>query len=323
MPRKIEISHKTILFTFFVIGAILFLWTIRDIIVILFVAILITVTLNPIVRRLSKFKIPKALSVFIVYIAFFGILIVCLAGIIPALIDQTTNFAAGLPTYIENLHISTAITSQISNQFLARLGDVPSSVLNIGIGVVSNIFTILTILTFAFYLLMALDKLDLQLTNFIGEKHAKDIALFIQELELKLGGWARGQVLLMFAVGILNYIGLTILGIPYALPLGIFAGLMEIVPYAGPIIGAVPAIVIGFGITPVMGVAVTALAFLIQQLENYVLAPKIMQKSVGVPPIVTLLSLAIGLKLAGIVGVLISIPLVITLQILVKRRFLA
>jgi len=122
----------------------------------------------------------------------------------------------------------------------------------------------------------------------------------------------------MFLVGVFTYIGLLLLGIEFALPLAILAGLLEIVPYVGPILAAVPAAIVGFGISPLMGAATIALAFLIQQLENYFLVPKIMQKSVGVSPLITLLALSIGFRLAGILGVVISVPVVITLQVLGK-----
>ena len=322
MPKKVEISHKTIIFILVTLGALWFIWEIRDVVLILFVSLLVMVILNPIVRKLSKFKIPKALAVLIVYFVFFGVIIVSLVGIIPALIEQTTNFALRLPIYIENLHLSNAISNQISMQVLSRVGDLSGSVLGFGLGVLSNIVTILTVLTFAFYLLMAREKIDDQLAFLVGEKKADQIADFIDELEIKLGGWARGQILLMVSVGILDYLGLRALGIPYAISIAILAGFLELVPYVGPIMGAIPALFIGFGISPIMGFATLALMFLIQQLENYVLVPKIMERSVGVAPIITLIALAIGLKIAGIPGVLISVPLLITLQVLIKKHFL-
>jgi predicted PurR-regulated permease PerM len=198
---------------------------------------------------------------------------------------------------------------------------IPGRVVGVSVSIVSNFVAVLTVLTFAFYLLMARDKLDDQLAFFFGKTRSQEIGEIIDELEVKLGGWARGQLLLMFTVGFFNYVGLTILGIPYALPLGIFAGIMEAVPYIGPILGAVPGVVIGFGISPIMGIGTAALAFLIQQVENYVLVPKIMEKSVGVAPIVTLVALAIGFRVAGIPGILISVPVVITLQVFGKRHF--
>lgn len=322
MPRKIEISHKTIIFTLLLLGAIWFVWQIQDIVLILFVSLLVMTILNPIAKKLTKYKIPKALSVLVIYFLIFGVLIISLISVIPALVDQTTTFASGLPTYIENLRVPATISDQISAQVISRVGDLPGSILNFGIGIVSNIVVILTTLTFAFYLLMARDRLDSDLAYLLGKEKAKEVDDFFDELEIKLGGWAIAQIILMLSVGILYYLGFRILGIPYALPVAILAGFLEIVPYIGPILGALPGVLISFGLSPVIGIAAIALMFLVQQLENYVLVPKIMEKSVGVAPIITLLALAVGLKIAGIPGVLVSVPVVITLQVLVKRHFL-
>ncbi len=322
MPRKVEISHRTIVFTVIFLGAVLLIYHIRDIVLTLFAALLVMAILNPLVRRLSKFKIPRGASVLIVYLIFFGIIGVAIASLIPAVIDQTTNLAYGLPSYINSLHLPSVFGDQIYKDVFAKLGDLPGGIVNLGVSIVSNIFGVITILTFAFYLLMARDKLDDQLAVLVGNKKSNEIGAFLDELEVKLGGWARGQMVLMVSVGLFSYVGLRLIGVPYALALGLLAGLLEAVPYVGPILAAIPAVVIGFGISPVMGIATTALAFLIQQVENYVLVPKIMEKSVGVTPIVSLLGLPVGLKLAGITGVLISIPVVITIQVLIKRRFL-
>jgi predicted PurR-regulated permease PerM len=98
---------------------------------------------------------------------------------------------------------------------------------------------------------------------------------------------------------------------------------LEIVPYIGPVLAAIPAVIIGFGISPVLGIATIALTFLIQQLENYIFVPKIIQKSTGVDPIVTLLSLAVGFRLAGMIGLLISVPIFITARLLTHEYLLS
>jgi predicted PurR-regulated permease PerM len=180
---------------------------------------------------------------------------------------------------------------------------------------------VVTILVLAFYLLSEREKLDDWIENLFGMKKGSDIENVISDMEQKMGGWARGQFLLMLIIGISNYIGFRLLGIPFALPLAILAGLFEIVPYLGPILASVPAILIGFGISPFTGAAAISLAFLIQQLENYLLVPKIMEKSTGVSPIVTLLALAIGFKMAGVPGLLISVPVYILIQITLKHYF--
>ncbi|RLC32672.1 hypothetical protein DRH13_01420 [Candidatus Woesebacteria bacterium] len=319
MPKKIEISHKTIIFTVLFLISLTFLYFIRDIIIQFFVALLVMTILNPLVARLSKFKIPRALSIIVVYILTLGIVGVALAGIIPPLVDQTTTFVNNLPEYIENLAVPNIIVEPVINQLFSTLGELPVQAAKATISIFSNLLNVIFVLIFAFYLLMARSKQDEQLDMFFGKERSKRIAKIIDALEVKLGGWARGQLALMFLVGLITYVGLRLLGIPYALPLAILAGLLEIVPYFGPILAAFPAVIIGFSISPLIGIATTALAFLIQQLENYLIVPKIMEKSVGVSPVVILLALMIGFKIAGPMGSLVSVPVFITLQVFVKE----
>jgi predicted PurR-regulated permease PerM len=319
MPKKIEISHKTIIFIVLFLILLAFLYFIKDIILQFFVALLVMTILNPLVTRLSKFKIPRAVSIIVVYVLTLGIIGVALAGIIPPLADQTTTFVNNLPEYIENLAIPNIVMEPVVNQLFSALGEFPAQAAKATISIFSNLINVLLVLIFAFYLLMARSKQDEQFDMFFGKERSKKIAKIIDTLEIKLGGWARGQLILMLLVGSITYTGLRLLGIPYALPLAILAGLLEIVPYFGPIIAAIPAVIIGFSISPIIGIATTALAFLIQQLENYLIVPKIMEKSVGVSPIIILLALTIGFKIAGPMGALISVPVFITLQVFVKE----
>ena len=122
--------------------------------------------------------------------------------------------------------------------------------------------------------------------------------------------------------GVLVTLWLWFLGVDNAQLWGVMAFLLNFVPNIGSIIAAVPAVVIGFGISPLIGAATVAVYFLIQQLENYVFVPKVMEKSVGVNPIITLLVIAVGFKIAGIVGILISVPVYITVQVIVKELFI-
>jgi predicted PurR-regulated permease PerM len=319
MLKKVEISHKTVIFT---IGFLMLLWlvySIRDILLALFAALLIMAILNPLVTKLNKIRIPRSIAVFLVYILVFGILGGAIGSIITPLVNETTGFINGLPKYLENIGISGLINTDTLNNSLSQIVALPGQVLKVGASFFSNFLMVIASLVFAFYLLMAREKLSNQLTGLFGEEKSKKISRVIDTLEYRLGGWARGELLLMLSIGLATFVGLLILRIPYALPLAILAGLLEIVPSLGPIIAAIPSIVIGFGISPIMGLAAAALAFLVHQLENYLLVPKIMEKSVGFSPIIILLTLAIGAKLAGIVGVLISVPVLITSQVILKE----
>ncbi len=318
MIRKVEVSHKTIIFTVVFLGSIWFLYFIRDIVLQLFIALLLVSILTPFVTKLSKFKIPRIISILFSYILIFSFLGFTVGSILPPLIEQTTNLANNLPSYLQNLGLQKYANEEVLKQTVSQLGSIPGQIIKAGFSLFGNILSIITVAIFAFYLLIVRDRFETSIEFLFGKDKTKGITNLVNILETKLGGWARGQFILMLLIGILSYLGFIILGIPYALPLAMLAGIFEIVPYIGPIIAAVPAIILGFSISPFLGFAAIGLAILIQQLENYVLVPKIMEKSTGVSPIITLISLAVGFRLAGIVGMIISIPIVIIIQTLIQ-----
>lgn len=318
-PKKVEISHRTIVFAAVFLIFLWFLYFIRDLILQLFLAILIMAILNPLVTRLSNYKVPRVVSVLLAYLIIIAVIAGVIAGIAPPLIDQSGSFVNNLPRYLDGLGLSTYLGEQAISNFVSQLGSLPGQIARFTVSLFSNLLSVITVLLFAFYMLLARERLDTQISYLFGDARKKKIGASIDRLEEQLGGWARGQLTLMVLVGVSTYVGLRLLGIPFSLPLAILAGLLEVVPYIGPIISAIPAVVIGFGISPVIGIAVSALAFLVQQVENYVFVPKVMEKSVGVNPIITLLALTIGFRLAGIVGVIISIPVVITIRVLAKE----
>jgi predicted PurR-regulated permease PerM len=227
-----------------------------------------------------------------------------------------------LPFYLANTRVSSSISGDLIRGIIAQLGGIPGDVLNFTFSIFSNFLSVVTVLVFTFYMLLTHDKLQDQVGFLFGEERKERIGRLIRVWENKLGKWARGQLALMFAIGLGTYIGLFLIGIPFALPLAILAGILEIIPILGPIFSAIPAIIIGFGISPVIGLGVAAVAFLVHQLEGYVLVPKIMEKSVGVSPLLILISITIGAKLLGVMGVIISVPFVITLQVLAKEYFI-
>jgi predicted PurR-regulated permease PerM len=274
---------------------------------------------NPLVTKLAKKKIPRGVTILVLYFLLLTGASFAIGAVIPPLVDQTTSFVNNFPRFLANLGISNMLSEQFTLQFFTQLGSIPSQLAKTTISIFSNVLALVAVLVFAYYLLSERDKLIDQAGSLLGENKKNDLVRIINNIEIRLGSWARGQATLMLVVGLANFIGLEILGVPFAIALAILAGLLEIVPYIGPIIAAIPAVLIGFSMSPVIGIAVAALTFLIQQLENYVFVPKITQKSTGVNPIITLLALAIGFKLSGIVGLLISVPVFLVLQVITKE----
>ncbi len=129
-----------------------------------------------------------------------------------------------------------------------------------------------------------------------------------------MSSWFWGEIILMFVVGTMTYIGLNIIGMKYALALAVLAGLLEVIPSLGPIASSIPAILIGLSYSPIMGLYSTILYLIVQQLENNLVVPIVMKKATGLHPIITLIAMVVGGKLAGIMGVLLAVPSTIFIE---------
>lgn len=327
MPKTIEISHRTIIFTVFFVALIWLVIQISSIILALFTAFLIATALNPLVDKISKVGLPRGIAILVVYLFVIGIFVGGLTSVVPSLIDQTTNLVNRIPQLItdgirliENLGLK--VDRELIYQQTSQLGALPANIVSILISLFSNIIGISTILVITFYLLLERNNLDRYLSFLFGEGRDVQAKDFAYKLETRLGGWVRGELILMTIIGVITYIGLVILGIPYALPLAIMAGLLEIVPTIGPIISAIPAILIAFTISPVLVLATALLYFIVQQVENALLLPKVMQKTTGVNPLVTMIALAVGFKLSGVLGAVLAVPVLIILHMTVTEVFL-
>lgn len=327
MPRTIEISHRTIIFTVLFFALLWILVQISTVIIGLFVALLLMTALNPLVDRLERARVPRVLAIFVVYLVMLGAFILGLSGIVPPLVDQTTTLANRLPSvfeavgsWLQSIGVrgvdGDALASQIS-----QVGAIPANLVKFTLSVFSNIIAVFTVLVITFYLLLERKNLNQYLLILFGAGGEKKAKAFVDKLEARLGGWVRGELSLMVIVGLLTYLGLRLLGIPFALPLAILAGILEIVPNIGPVVSAIPSVLVALTISPVMTLAVVALYLLIQQLENSIIAPKVMQRAAGVNPLVTIVSLAIGFKLAGAIGAILAVPIVIVLQVVAVEMF--
>lgn len=321
MLKKVEISHKTIIFTAVFAGLIWLVIQISSIILGLFVSVLLMTALNPVVNRLTRLRLPRGLAILLVYLGLIALVAAGIKGIVPPLIDQTTNLVNHLPSllnetggWLESIGINGVDGQTLARQ-AADLGSVPANLVRLTLAFFSNIIAVFTVLVITFYLLLERNNLDRYLLILFGPGQEKKAKEFVDRLEAKLGGWVRGELILMSVIGLLTYLGLVLLGIPYALPLAILAGLLEVVPTIGPIISAVPGVLLALTVSPVMALAATAMYFLVQQVENSLIVPKIMQKIAGVNPLITIISLTVGFKLAGVLGAVLAVPIIIVIQV--------
>lgn len=315
IPVKVEISYKTVLFTvFFLIG----LWLIiqiKDIIILLFLSVILLSGLLRPVEWLNSKKIPRALSVLIVYIFIIAFIAFTIGIIVPPLVSQSSDFISKLPQILGTINdflIFNKIPVENLSAIISRqLQSVAGNFISVTSAIFSSIFLVITLLVLTFYLLLEWNKFLRLLTSSFSGKQEKKVANLITKIESGLGGWLRGQLALSLIIGVFTYIGLKILGIAYALPLALVAGILEIIPIIGPIISAIPAVLVGLTVAPIMGIAVAALFFIIQQLENHLIVPMVMKRVAGLQPPVVIIALLIGAKLGGIGGAFLAIPIIV------------
>lgn len=313
IPTKIEISHKTILFTVLVGISIWFLFEIRDIVLSLIVAFIIATALRPLVDAFSFTKFPRSVIALFVYIILFGLLGLSFGGVIPTMIRELFLLLQNLPTYINKLAPNYQFDTQSLFDQIAPIGQ---NVVQFTLNVFSNIFSVFTVLVFSFYTLVERDHILEAQAKILGDQRGEKVRTVFENIEAKIGSWVLGQITLMFLIAIVVYIGLMLLHVEYALPLAILAGLLEVVPIVGPIASSIPSIIVAASTSPLLALSVAALYFIVQQLENHLIVPLVMRQSVGLSPVVTIIALMIGSRFAGITGALLAVPLVLVFQVL-------
>jgi len=316
--QTINISTSTILRVIIILLALVFLYIIKDILMVVFVAIIIAAAINGPVSWLQRHRVPRLLGVIFIYLLLLLFLALIVTLIFPPLAEQIKQLAIYFPEFMEKIGLSVqewwgkyrsegnlqSFLDKISN----KLAQATSSVFATIIGLFGGLLSAIIILVISFYLAVQEKGAKRFLISLTPSEHHNYLSGLIERIESKIGGWLRGQLLLMLIVGLLTYIGLYFLGVKYALTLALIAALLEIVPYIGPILAAVPAVILAFFQSPFLALLVILLYIVIQQLENYIIYPQVMKKTVGLNPIIIIVAMLIGAKLAGVLGIILAVP---------------
>lgn len=322
----ISISTWSVVKIFLILLAFWFFYQVREVILIIFVAIMLASILESPVSWLQKRKIPRAVTVILIYLIFFAVLSFLTLSLIPPLIEQIRQLANNFPDYLQKVfaffrtplgdfinlnngvqELAKSVASGTTNNFL-------TTIFSFFGGFVSTI----VVLVMTFYLVVEEDALKRIIRSVVPDHYQPYITQLFSRVQSKLGAWLRGQLILSLIVGILIYIGLTLLRVPYALVLAPMAGLLEFVPFIGPITAAAPSVIIALAQSPIKALVVIAMYVMIQQMQNHILVPKVMQKAVGINPIISIAAVLTGVQIGGVLGALIAIPLTAALSVLIK-----
>ena len=299
-----------------------------------FAAIIIAEGIRPLVARLRRAGVPRALAVGLVYLAFLLLLALLTWLLIQPLLAQAAAFINALPTYITQaqnligriqrfvgdnpqLAQSVQLLEQQIGSFLQQW--VPF-ILRLPLTLGDLVFTVVVVLAMAFFWLTAIDGLRPFLLGLLPARAAPSAEAMLDEISVKLGGYLRGVVTNMLVIGMLTGLGLWILGVPYPALLGILAGLTEIIPFLGPWISGSAAILVAlFAVGPLKAGEVAALFFIIQNVEGNTLVPLVMHHSVDLNPLVVIVGVLLGGALFGLAGSILSVPLAAVIQVLIVR----
>lgn len=331
--NRVDVTSSTIFRLLLIVLSFWFLYLIRDVLMILLAAIVISSALEPLARWLRSYHVPRALSVVVVYVLVISAIGSAAWLMVPPLKDQLTQLSRVLPQVIDSVQSRVgfigefsqgSITSQLQ-EGLKQFGD---NIASFGFNVVqqtrqvfSGIVSLLFMLIIAFYLVIEEDALKKVARVVIPQKHVLYGEHIIDRIQSKLGRWVLAQLTLAVVIGIVVGIGLWILGVPYALSLGLLAGVLEVVPVIGPIIAGVFGVIVALSQSFFLAVITFAFYVVVQQVENHILIPNIMRKATGLNPLVTLLAVLLGGRLAGVAGVILSVPVATILSIAVSDIF--
>ena len=315
--KLITVNLKSIVTGVLVIFGLFVSYKLRTLLLSLFISIILSLAIYPAIKYLQKKGLPKLVSVALVYFSSVLLFIGLGAYAIRPMFFELRLFLTKLPEY---LNFSDSLGVDIDSKSILELLNFGNLTQN-AIDASKGVFLILTILVFTGYILLDYKGIKTFLTKFFPKNKRKLIFQTVNEVERVLGNWLRGQLILMLFIGTFSYVGLKILGVEYALSLALIAGLFEVLPIVGPILALIPAFIVSSTSSLFTGIAVLVLYILIQQVENNILVPKVMQKVIGFNPLVTMFLILAGVTLFGALGAIMSIPSTIIGVIVFKKIY--
>ncbi len=318
--KPIEISPKTIAILILVPIALYFTWLVRDLLFSLLIAFILMSALRPVVNILVQRSIPRTVCVFIVYASFLALIITLFSIIIPPLALEVSTLTKTMPIILSEAIQASNIAFLQSGQLEESLAQTfqIDDVYNVASGFLSNTFFVMSTLVFGFFFLLESNPILSLLKRILPIRKAEKYANIISRAEQRMAAWFWGEIALMTVVGLLSFIGFRIAGIPYAVPLALLAGILEIIPYLGPIVAGTIAALIALSQSVWLGLYAIIVAIIVQQLENSFIVPIIMRRAVGLNPIITLIVVIIGGKIGdGVLGILLSIPIYLIVETII------
>ncbi len=327
---QINVSVSTLLKILAVVLGVFLVWKAWQVILIILVALFLAAIIQPVADWAHKYKIPRGLTVIITYIVGLGLLALTITLMVPTLIDQALKLGPIFGARWDSLQDVVKGVQNFAVQYdllpedgfasvQSQAAEVVSRLLQALTGIFGGIAAFVIVLVITFYLVAQDEKAKTLVHDWVHKKHQKFVLNLINELQAQMSRWFRGQATLSLIIGVMVYLALTLLGIEGALVLALFAALLEFIPYLGPILSSIPIVFVAFTQSPWLGLFSLIALIVIQQLENHIIVPKVMQKAVGLNPLISIISMLLGARLFGLMGALLAIPFATALMVVIKE----
>jgi predicted PurR-regulated permease PerM len=325
---KFDITVKSVVTVVAVLGLFALLFFVKDILVLFLIAFIMATALEPLVNWLEMKHIPRGITVVGIFVLVGLSLYTIVRLMIPPITDQVNALISSRQVIVERINsylshapanVKTGLQDFVNLLPEKLTGFTSGTLVTSVFGVVTGLFAVLTVLVTIFYLLMEKNIME-KAIKFFWPSNSEERALSVfKNIGTKISSWARGQIILSTSVGMLTFLGLSILKFEYALVLALVAAFMDLIPFIGPTITMVLGVSLAFAYSPMYALWVALLFFGIQQFEAHVLVPQIMKRAVGISPVITIFAILIGAKLLGLIGVVIAVPVASVIIVILEE----
>ena len=307
-------------------------WAVRNILLLVLVAAVLAIGLDPAVQRLQRWKIPRGWSVAIIFLATLLFLAAFFAVVVPPLVREVRELASNIPDYINRLKNSSGTFGDLqqkynlSERLKSATDNLPKAasasfgtVLGFTKSIASLIFNTLTVAILTIYFLAALPRGRRTAAQLVSREGGPDEAKILEESLQKIGGYVSGNIAISVIAGVLSFVAMAIIGVPFAAALAMWVAIADLIPTVGATLGAVPAVIVAFFSSVGDGIATIAFFIVYQQFENYLIAPRVMKKAIDLTPAAVVISVLIGGSLAGFAGALLALPIAAAIKVVVRE----
>lgn len=319
----LEISTGSILRAIILVLFFVFLYVLKDVLIVFLFGLIIASAIAPFANWLDHRGFPRLWGVLLLFLVVIGLMALIASLVLPSVSADINQLITTLPTVFEKVSVSLENVQQGAPTYLDFVSEIQNilsalssylqqssqSIVGLVVGIFGGVISFIAVLVISFYLSVTKKGIDNFLESVVPEKYESYVKDLWKRSERKVGLWLQGQLLLALIVGLVVYVGLSLMGIKFALIMGLLAFAFEIVPVVGPVLAAIPAVILAFIQNPALGLWVILFYVVVQQLENHILVPVVMGKTVGLNPVAVIIALLVGANLAGIAGMIISVPI--------------